>query len=76
MTFPIALSEDLVKKWIKEFHKFHKLQLSEYSGCDCELYIANQAAVWAAEQIGKALVGMGPDGVAGLIRYEQEMFRN
>ncbi len=80
MTFPVALSEDQVRKWIKEFHKFHKLQLKECSGCDYEFYIANQAALWAVneteKQIGKALYEMGPDGVAGFMRNAQEMFRN
>jgi hypothetical protein len=77
MTFPVALSEDLVKKWIKEFHK---LQLKECSGCDYKYYIANQAALWAVnqteKQIGKALWEMGPDGAARFIPYAQEMFRS
>lgn len=77
MTFPVTLSEDLLKKWVKEFHK---LQLKECSGYDYEFYIANQAALWAVnqteKQIGKALYEMGPDGVAGFMRYAQEMFRS
>lgn len=77
MTFPVALSEDLVKKWVKEFHN---LELREWREYDYEQYIANQAALWAAKQtekqIGKALVEMGPDGVARFLRYAQEMFRS
>ena len=77
MTFPVTLSEDLLKKWVKEFHK---LQLKECGEYDYEFYIANRAALWAVnqteKQIGKALYETGPDGVAGLMRYAQEMFRS
>lgn len=77
MTFPISLSKDLVKKWVKEFHK---LKLSECKEYDYEEFIAIQAAFWAVnqteKQIGKALYEMGPDGVAKFMRHAQEMFRS